>query len=420
MPRVDTVIVGGSQSGLAMSRALSDRGVEHVVLEQGRIGARWRAQSWDSLRLLTPRWLSRVGGWSDRGGDPDAFMHWTELVEYLEGYARSFSAPVLENTSVESARREGDRFEIHTSGQTWQADRLVVATGQSQTAAVPEFAHRLDPRIRQVVPTDYRRPSGLAPGGVLVVGSSATGVQLAAELRRSGRDVVLAVGRHTRLPRRYRGRDVMEWLHAMGSLGERAGDVRDLAASRAQPSLQLVGSAPGEPADVDLGVLQRLGVRLVGRVVGADGARMTTADDLAENIAAAEFKWAMIRRRIDRRLARERLERFADDPDPFRPVPMPDAPTSLNLHALGIRTVIWATGFRRTYPWLQLPAFDEAGEIRHREGVGAVPGLYTMGLNFQRRRSSSFLLGAADDALELARHMDRARSQASPRIWAVA
>jgi putative flavoprotein involved in K+ transport len=420
MPYVDTVIVGGSQSGLAMSRALTDRGVEHVVLERGRIGARWRAQSWDSLRLLTPRWLSRVGGWTDGAGDPDAFMHWTELVEYLESYARSFSAPVLEGTSVESARRDGHRFVVETSGQTWRADRLVVATGQSQTAHVPDFARHLDRRIRQIAPSDYRRPSELAPGGVLVVGSSATGVQLAAELRRAGRDVVLAVGRHTRLPRRYRGRDVLEWLHDMGALGERADDVRDLDASRSQPSLQLVGSGPGEPEDVDLGVLQRLGVHLTGRVVGAHGTRVLTADDLTENIAAAEFKYAMIRRRIDRRIDREGFSRFVHEPEPFGPVPMPEAPAFLNLRRLGIRNVIWATGFRRSWPWLHMPAFDASGEIRQDGGISDIPGLYTLGLNFQRRRSSSFLLGVADDALELARHMDRARTHASARLWAVA
>jgi putative flavoprotein involved in K+ transport len=420
MPHVDTVIVGGSQSGLAMSRALTDRGVEHVVLERGRIGARWRADSWDSLRLLTPRWLSRIGGWSDAAGDPDAFMHWRELVDYLEAYGRSFCAPVLENTGVQSARRRGGRFEVSTSTGTWMAERLVVATGHSQSPMMPECAHFLDRRIEQITATDYRRPSALPPGGVLVVGSSATGVQLAAELRRSGREVVLAVGRHTRLPRRYRGRDIMEWLHALGSLGQRTDDVGSLTSSRAQPSLQLVGSAPGEPDDVDLGVLQAMGVRLTGRVVGAQGTRVLTADDLVENIAAAEFKYATMRGRIDRVIERDGLEPFVTDPDPFRPVPIPDSPAFLNLRRLGIRTVVWATGFRRSYPWIEMPALDAAGEIRQRGGVGEMPGLYTMGLNFQRRRSSSFLVGVADDALELARHMDRARDQAPTRIWAVA
>lgn len=422
MKRIDTLIIGGGQAGLAMSRSLSARGVENVVLERGRIGERWRSERWDSLTLLTPRWLSRIGGWTpdDQAAPTDSdlpvergFMDRAELIGYLEAYARHHGAPVEEGVTVLGVHRIDTRFRVDTDYGTWIADRVVIATGHSQDALVPSMAGRLATRVHQVVPTRYTNPGQLPEGGVLVVGASATGIQLADEIHASGRPVTLAVGRHTRLPRSYRGRDILEWLHGMGLLDQRASEVHDLTTSMEQPSMQLVGSS--DHRTLDLGTLVQKGIRLVGRATAAEGSRVHFADELVETVAAAEFKLAGLLERIDRYVRRRGLEGSVAERDHFRPVPLVDAPESIDLAAEGIGTVLWATGFRRSYPWLRVPVLDARGEIRHREGVTDLDGLYVIGLNFLKRRSSSFLAGIGADAEELADHLTARRAAAFTR-----
>ncbi len=402
---VDTLIVGGGQAGLAMSRCLAGQGVAHVVLERGRIGERWRSERWDSLRLLTPRWQSRLPGFAYDGPDPDDYMGKDEVVGYLERYAASFGAPVETGVTVTSVARDPrGGFRVETDRGSWQAGHVVVATGPCDTPYVPPFAAGLPDDVEQVVTTAYRNPQRLRPGGVLVVGASASGLQLAAEIHRSGRPVTLAVGRHTRLPRVYRGRDILAWYDAMGVLTQGAGDVRDLAAARREPSLQLVGTAARRA--LDLGVLQEEGVRLAGRAVGAADGRVFFASDLAETIAAADAKLARQLARVDAFIERERLPvPPASAADLPRPVPVPVAPEEIDLRAAGIRTVLWATGYRRRYPWLHVPVLDAQGEIRHDGGVTPEPGLYVIGLPFLRRRNSSFLDGVGADARDLAAHI---------------
>lgn len=409
MQRIDTVVIGGGQAGLAMSRALSRRGVEHVVLERGRVGERWRSQRWDSLTLLTPRWLSRVGGWSPDEADPHGFMDRLEVVDYLAGYARAVAAPLREGVTVTSVEREGSGYQVATNEGSWKALHVVVATGESQGAFVPSMARDLASWVHQVVPTRYRNPEELPPGGVLVVGASATGIQLAQEIHASGRPVALSVGRHTRLPRRYRGRDILEWFHHMGMLDQPASEVRSLDASRGQPSMQLTGNP--EHRTLDLRVLRADGVRLLGRAEGAGGARIHLADDLVETLASADIKLAGLRLRIDRYVREQGLDGEVGPEEPFLPTPLDDAPTSLDLRSAGIRTVVWATGFSRSYPWLRVPVLDAQGQIRHDGGVTPAAGLYVLGLNFLRRRSSSFLSGVARDAEELADHLVRTRAR---------
>jgi len=402
MRHTDVVVVGGGQAGLAMSRCLADRGIEHVVLERGRVGERWRSERWDSLRLLTPRWQARLPGWRYRGPEPHGFMTRGEVVDYLEGYGRSFAAPVESGVAVTAVERDAAGFRVTTSRGSWSAGAVVVATGHCDVPFVPRLASGLPRDVAQVVPTRYRRPDQLPDGGVLVVGASSTGVQLAAELQRSGRQVTLAAGKHVRLPRRYRGRDVMWWLDAAGFLDERADAVADLEAARRQPSLQLAGSDDHRP--IDLGTLRALGVRIAGRAVRAEGGRVLFADDLAQSVAAAEGRLARVLGRIDAHV--ERLS-AGDAPlaEPIAPIELPPAPTALDLRAEGIRTVVWATGYRRSYPWLRLPVLDASGEIRHAGGVTPEPGLYVLGLQFLRRRNSSFLDGVGADAAALAAHL---------------
>lgn len=403
MNRTETVIIGGGQAGLAMSRCLKERGIDHVILERGQIGERWRSQRWDSLRLLTPNWQTRLPGWSYRGPDPDGFMGRQEVIQYLDGYARSFSAPVETGVAVRSLRREGPEFRVDSNRGSWTASNVVIATGNCDQPHVPEFAGRMPAGVVQFAPSAYRNPADLPAGGVLVVGASATGIQLAEEIHASGRPVTLAVGRHTRLPRRYRGRDIQWWLDAIGVWEERAEDERDPERARREPSLQLVGSS--EHRSLDLGVLRRQGVRLMGRALEVENGRLRLADDLADSMAAAEERRARLLRRIDDHIAQRGLMYSLPPADAAPALRPPAAPASLDLQRAGIRTVVWATGYRRSYPWLRVPVLDRRGEIIHHHGVTPEPGLYVLGLQFQRTRKSSFLDGVGADARLLAFHI---------------
>jgi putative flavoprotein involved in K+ transport len=416
MTRTDTVIVGGGQAGLAMSRCLTDRSIEHVVLERGRVGERWRSERWDSLRLLTPSWQSRLPGWRYQGSDPDGFMTMPEVISFFERYARSFGAPVEQETTVLSVDSEGDGYRVTTDKSVWWSRNVVIATGHCDIPHVPEVAKRLSPDIFQLVPTWYRNADELPRGGVLVVGASASGIQLADEIQASGRAVTIAVGRHTRLPRRYRSRDILWWLDVMGLLNQTPADVFDFEVSREQPSLQLVGRP--DHSTLDLPLLERQGARLTGRVIGAEDYTIRLEDDLVAYTAAADAKLALLLRRIDKFIATEGLEGHVEEAEEFVPFLWPaPAPIGIDLRSEGISTVLWATGFRRSYPWLKVPVLDQGGEIIHRGGITDAPGLYVLGLQFMRRRKSSFIDGVGDDAVELAEHLARRlhwRASAAP------
>ena len=335
-----------------------------------------------------------------------------ELIGFLERYAVSSEAPVVTDTDVQSVERSVNGFRVATNRGVWWASCVVVATGYCDRPAVPAVSRSLSPSVRQMVPTAYRRPEQLSAGGVLIVGASSTGVQLADEIQRSGRQVTLAVGRHTRLPRRYRGHDIFSWLDRLGVLSQRAAAVHNIDRSRHQPSLQLVGRP--DHSSLDLAVLHDRGVRLVGRVRDIDGDRVTLADDLATTTAAADIKMTEILTRIDRFVDTHGVA--ATPPEDFDQTARLAAvtpPRYLEMKNERIDTVIWATGYRRAYPWLRVPIFDFRGEIMHEDGVTPVGGLYVLGLNFQRRRNSSFLDGVGDDAWvianEIARSMVKAR-----------
>jgi putative flavoprotein involved in K+ transport len=397
MKRTDVVIVGGGQAGLAMSRCLTDEGIEHVVLERGRVAERWRSERWDSLRLLTPSWQSRLPGWRYRGSEPDGFMTMPEVIGYFERYAGSFAAPVLTETTVHSVERRDHGYRVLSDRGEWLSDSVVVATGATGAPNVPSMAASFGAGVFQIVPTRYKNPGDLPDGGVLVVGASASGLQLAEEIHASGRPVTLSVGRHTRLPRIYRGRDIMWWLDRMGALDERADEVRDIEASRRSPSMQLVGSS--EHRSIDLTTLAAQGVRLVGRTLAVREGQIQLADDLARTTAAADEKLARLLDRIDRFAGQScRRER-----PPKLEIPV--TPAEIDLERDGIRSVLWATGFRESNPWLKVPVTDERGRIEHHDGVTRSPGLYVLGLRFLRKRNSNFIDGVGDDARALADHI---------------
>jgi putative flavoprotein involved in K+ transport len=395
MQRIHTLVVGAGHAGLATSRALSDAGVDHIVLERGRVAERWRSERWDSLHLLTPNWMSRLPGWRYDGDDPDGYMPVAELVGLLERYAASADAPVQERTAVRSVERVGDTFRVTADGTTWLADNVVVATGYCHRAAVPPAAGELDPAVLQTDPLRYRNPHELPDGGVLVVGASSSGVQIAAELRAADRDVVLAVGRHTRLPRRYRGRDVFSWLDLLGVL-DRTVDDAPSEVVRGEPSLQLAAGR-----SIDLQVLADAGVELTGRLTGFDRAGARFADDLPATVEEADRRLRRVLSRIDAVAGPGEGEHVA-------PVRVPRAPRRLDLRARGITSVVWATGFRGAWPWLRLPVVAPSGAIVQRRGRTAVPGLYVVGQRFQHRRSSSFIDGVRHDVDDVLSHLTRA------------
>jgi putative flavoprotein involved in K+ transport len=396
MFHIPVAVIGAGQAGLAVSHLLSARGVDHVVLERGRIAQRWASARWESLHLLSPNWLSRLPGYRYTGPEPDGFMSAAGVAGYLRSYAEHIAAPVVEGADVLSVERRGSRYELDTAAGRWAACAVVVATGWCDVPHVPALAAALDPRIEQLTPAGYRAPADLPDGGVLVVGASATGVQLADELTGAGRRVVLAVGSHTRMPRRYRGPDIMWWLDAMGLLDRRLDEHAAPAAARAEPSLQLVGSTSGR--NVDLHSLHERGVGLVGRLTGVAGRRIRLADDLTETTGRADGQLRALLRRVDAYAGITGLAGEIEAAEPVRAVPTAGVVTGLDLHHAGIRTVLWATGYRRAYPWLRVPVLTRTGEIRHTGGASPAAGLYVVGQRWQSRRNSSLLDGVRHDA----------------------
>lgn len=388
------VVVGAGQAGLAVSRLLTDAGVDHVVLERGDVADRWRTRGWDSLRLLTPRWMSRLPHWSWTGPAPHGYMTRDEVVGYLSAYASSFDPPVVTGAHVLSVRPHGDGFLVVTTAGTWSAHDVVLATGHCASPHVPDLAGMLAGTLHQVTSDAYRRPADLPEGGVLVVGASASGVQVADELRAAGRDVLLAVGSHTRLPRVYRGRDVLAWMSALGTLDRERDTLPDPAVTPHEPSMQLVGR--DEPREMDLATLQSRGVRLAGRLAAADGHRVRFAEDLHRTTRDADRRLTRLLRRVDA------VADAADAPPAESPRPtaagVAGAPTTADLRTEGIRSVVWATGYRRPMPWLHVPVLTPAGEVRQRAGRTPVPGLWVVGAAWQTRRSSAMLDGVRHDA----------------------
>jgi putative flavoprotein involved in K+ transport len=401
---VPVVVVGAGHTGLAVSHALTGRGVDHVVLERGEIANTWKTERWDSLRLLTPNWQTRLPGLAYETDDPDGFMTVAELVAFLERYAEHLEAPVRTGTEVTSvAAGEGGGYVVTTTDGTWETDAVVLATGAFNRPNVPALAADLPGEIEQITTLDYKHPGRLRPGRVLVVGASATGLQIGDELLRSGREVTIAVGEHVRVPRTYRGRDIMWWLDRLGRLDERYDEVDDLVRARHVPSPQLVGTP--ERADLDLNALTSRGAELVGRLAAVRDGNALFSGSLRNVCNLADLKLTRLLETIDARAAAEGL----DEGEAVRPEPtrVPAAPRLVvDLVGGGYETVLWATGFRADYSWLDLPVLDRKGELRHDGGVVRdAPGLYRIGLNFLRRRKSTFIHGAADDAHEIVEHL---------------
>ena len=401
MMRTPVVVIGAGQAGLAMSHQLSGRGIDHVVLDRGEVANSWRTERWDSLRLLTPNWMSRLPGHRYEGPDPDGFMSKDETISMLCSYGRGFGAPVRSHVAVESVRVRDCGFHVDTDQGSWSCDAVVAATGASSEPKLPLVAPEVPTRILQLTALGYRNPSQLASGGVLVVGASASGAQIADELQRSGRDVTLAVGDHIRLPRTYRNRDIHWWMDTIGQLDERYEDVEDLTRARRLPSLQLVGSP--ERRTLDINTLVAAGVVVVGKLMRIAGSKAQFSGALANLLVNADLKQNRLLDRIDEYASEHDLDAELPEPDRPSPTRVGNVPTELDLDQFD--TIIWATGYRPQYSWLDQSAFDRRGRLPHDGGVCEVPGLYLLGVPFLRRRKSSFIDGVGPDSAELASHL---------------
>jgi putative flavoprotein involved in K+ transport len=366
----------------------------------------WRRERWDSLRLLTPNWQSRLPGYRYGGADPDGFMTMREVVEFISRFAVVCAAPMRTHTSVTSVRRIDEGYHVATTTGDLRCRTLVLASGACNVSNVPAIRQAVPPRIECLAPLDYRNPAQLPDGGVLIVGASATGVQLADEIHRSGRPVTLAVGEHVRLPRTYRGRDVLWWMDASGVWNQRYDDIDDLPRARRLPSPQLVGTP--ERTTLDLNALGAAGVEIVGRLAAVRSGRAQFSGGLRNQCALADLKMNRLLDTFDEWARVHSRPADVGPPERFEPTRAPATPRlDLDLQSGEIRSIVWATGFRPDYSWLDVPVLDGKGYLRHDGGVVAAPGLYAIGLPVLRRRKSSFIHGAEDDARDLIEHLAR-------------
>jgi len=385
---------------------LTQRSIDHVVLERGEIANSWRRERWDSLRLLTPNRQSRLPGYRYEGADLDGFMTMPEVVAFIDGFAAAIAAPVRTHTEVTSVQPADDGYRVVTSGGELRCRSLVIASGACNVPVVPALRQAVPASIACFTPFDYHNPSHLPKGGVLVVGASATGVQLADEIQRSGRQVLISVGEHVRLPRTYRGRDVLWWMEAAGIWNQRYDEIDDIDRARKLPSPQLVGSSAR--TTLDLNALSAAGVEIVGRLSAVRDGRALFSGGLRNQFALADLKMNRLLDSFDE-WAANTPDLDVAPPERFEPTRVPSVSRlGLDLGSGEIRSIVWATGFRPDYRWLEVPVLDHKGRLKHDGGIVAAPGLYAIGLPVLRRRKSTFIHGAEDDARELVEHLARA------------
>jgi len=396
--QTEVLVVGAGQAGIAMSEHLRAAGVPHLVLERDRIAERWRSERWDSLVANGPAWHDRFPG-REFPIDPDAFATREQVVDYFVKYADDIDAPIRTGVEVRTVRKiHGSKhFHVETSAGPLEARYIVAATGAFQQPVIPSLVPETA-GITQIHSSSYRNPQQLPAGGVLVVGSGSSGVQIADELRQSGRSVYLAVGPHDRPPRRYRGRDFCWWLGVLGKWDASA-------PPQGAEHVTIAVSGVGGGETVDFRALAARGVTLVGLATAFDNGVMTFAADLRANIAHSDATYLAVLDEADAYLARTGLE-LPEEPQARVLGPDPDCLThplrELDLGAAGVTSIVWATGYVSDYGWLQVDAFDENGKPKHSRGASTEPGVYFLGLPWQSRRGSSFIWGVWHDAKYLA------------------
>ena len=403
----EVLVVGAGQAGVAMSEHLGARGIPHLVVERDRIAERWRTGRWDSLVANGPAWHDRFPGLEFADVDPDGFASKDQVADYFVAYAEKIGAPIRCGVDVQSVQKKVGRpgFHVETSDGTIDARHVVAATGPFQNPVIPPVVGE-DADVVQIHSSSYRNPEQLPEGGVLVVGAGSSGVQIADELRRSGRAVYLSVGPHDRPPRRYRGRDFCWWLGVLNKW-EAATPPRGAA----HVTIAVSGAHGGRT--VDFRALAADGITLVGMTTAFENGRMHFASDLRANIRGGDANYLTMLDEADAYVARNGLD-LPEEPEArvFGPEPecVLDPLTELDLAGAGVTSIVWATGFVSDFSWLQVDAFDDDGKPQHARGVSAEPGIYFLGLPWQSRRGSSFIWGVWHDAAYVAEHIAIQRS----------
>jgi putative flavoprotein involved in K+ transport len=409
------VIVGGGQAGLAASWALTQHGIDHVILERDRLASSWRSQRWDAFCLVTPNWQCLLPGHPYDGDDPDGFMLKDAIVDYVERYAERFGPPLHEGVAVTSvARAEGGGFAIATSHGDLTADQVVLAVGGYHVPRIPRIGARMPAAVTQLHSSQYRNPASLPDGAVLVVGSGQSGAQIAEDLHLAGREVHLAVGSAPRVARRYRGRDCVAWLHDIGHYRMPITAHPEGLAARHEPNHYVTGRGGGR--DIDLRAFARDGMALHGRLEGCDGATLRFAADLERNLDGADATMERIKDTIDRWIDGQGI----DAPVEARYVPAWRPPhgggAPLDLDADRVRSVVWATGFVPDWSWVELDVFDERGYPEHQRGITTVDGLSVLGLPWLHTWGSGRFAAIAEDALHVCDHIaQQLTGRAQPR-----
>jgi putative flavoprotein involved in K+ transport len=401
--RHDTVVIGGGQAGLAMSAALQQRRRQHVVLERGQLGGRWRTERWESLRFQFPNWSLELPGYAYSGGDPNGFSHWREILHVVEDYAVSTRAPAREHTEVAGLSADNGGFALAVPGGTIHARRVVVATGPFQRPHLPQFSRDVAPAVLQTDPTRYRRPEDLPDGAVLVVGSGASGCQIADELLRAERTVFLSVSRHRRVPRRFRGKDVFWWLERMGRFAQ---TIDSFPGRQWPPGIVVTGIGGGY--DVDVRQMANDGVRVLGRVLDVSDGRLVVASNANNILDEADATFAGFLAAA-REFAAANPEVELAEEEATGPEALPPNPAeveSLDLRRENVAAIVWATGYDYDYGWLKAPVLDAQGRPLQQRGVSPVAGLYFLGLHWMHTIKSGLLCGVGDDAEYLADHID--------------
>jgi len=390
-----------------MSGCLENYGREHVILERARVAERWRSERWDTLRFQFPNWTIELPGERYDGTEPDGFATAGEIARLLERYAATNRAPVIEGCEVTALVRDShtDGFMLTTTNGEVRASNVVVATGPFQRPAIPALSAELPQHVLQLDPTRYRNPQDLPPGAVLVVGSGASGAQIADDLLRAGRKVYLSVSSHRRMPRRFRGKDMFWWLEKLGRFDL---TVDDLPAGRRPPGLLVTGVDGGY--DLTMYGLAANGVRLAGHVVAVNDDVVTFAHDVADTLRKADQAhddFLQASRKAASGLGDELLPEDGQPAMDHKPI---EGVRSLDLRAESVGTVIWATGYEYAYDWLHLPVLDGRGAPIQRRGITPERGLFFIGLHWMHTLRSGLLMGVGADAQYLAEHMDGLRS----------
>lgn len=389
---------------MAISRCLSDRSIDHVVLERGEVANSWRTERWDSLRLLTPNWQSRLPGYGYEGNQPDDYRTMPEVIDFIDCYAKIITAPVQTHTTVTSVQNSDRGYLVKTNKGDLLSRTVVIASGSCNLARIPATAAAMPSSIATITAQQYRNPGQIKEGGVLIVGASATGCQLALEIQQSGRPVTLAVGEHIRAPRLYRGKDLEWWMDAAGVLDERYDEVDNIVRARRVPSLQLAGST--ERMTLDLNALSNLGVKLVGRLAGVNDGKAQFSGSLRNQCALSDLKMGRLLDTIDEWASENDFDGEVEAPHRLSPTVVEEfPPLGIDLANGEIKTILWATGYTPDYSWLHVPVLDRKGQIRHDGGIVDAPGMYLIGMQFLRRRKSALIDGAGDDARDLSNHL---------------